>query len=64
MINKKSKSRLKTTASKLLQFTVGRMAKILFQITADAQPGMPGVSKDQKLCEKLRVTHCHPAKIE
>ena len=35
--------------------------------TADAQPGVSGVSKDQKFCEKFKNTHCqvdHPAKIE
>ena len=26
----------------------------LFQITADAHPGIPGVSKDQKFCEELK----------
>ena len=39
----------------------------LFQITADAHPGIPGVSKDQKFCEELKNTHYqvdHPAKIE
>ena len=39
----------------------------LFQITADAHPGVSGVSKDQKFCEKFKNTHCqvdHPAKIE
>ena len=38
-----------------------------FQITADAHPGVSGVSKDQKFCEKFKNTHCqvdHPAKIE
>ena len=36
----------------------------LFQITADAHPG---VSKDQKFCEEFKNIHCqvdHPAKIE
>ena len=35
--------------------------------TADAHPGASGVSKDQKVCEKFKNTHCqvdHPAKIE
>ena len=35
--------------------------------TADAHPGVPGVSKDQKFCEELKSTHCqvdHLAKIE
>ena len=35
--------------------------------TADAHPGVSGVSKDQKFCEKFKDTHCqvdHPAKIE
>ena len=44
----------------------------LFQIlfsanTADTDPGVSGVSKDQKFYEKLKNTHCqvdHPAKIE
>ena len=39
----------------------------LFQTTADAHPGVSGVSKDQKFCEKFKNTHCqvdHPAKIE
>ena len=38
----------------------------LFQITADAHPVVSGVSKDQKLCEKFKNTHCqvdHPAKL-
>ena len=44
----------------------------LFQIlfsanTADTDPGVSGVSKDQKFCEKFKNTHCqvdHPAKME
>ena len=51
--------------------TVGGITHICFkqwfQITADAHPGVPGVSKDQKFCEKFKNTHCqvdHPAKIE
>jgi hypothetical protein len=39
----------------------------LFQITADAHPGVSGVSKDQKLCEKFENTYCqvdHLAKNE
>ena len=39
----------------------------LFQITADAHPGVSGVSKHQKFCEELKNTNCqvdHPAKIE
>ena len=35
--------------------------------TADAHPGVSGVSNDQKFCEKFKNTHCqvnHPAKIE
>ena len=51
--------------------TVGGIAHICFkqwfQITADAHPGVSGVSKDQKLCEKFNNTNCqvdHPAKIE
>ena len=44
----------------------------LFQISfssnaAYAHPGVSGVSKDQKFCEKFKNTHCqvdHPAKIE
>ena len=38
-----------------------------FQITADAHPGVSGVSKDQKFCENYKNTHCqvdHLAKIE
>ena len=53
-------------------FHTGRNRFNLFQIsfsanTADAQPGVSGVSKDQKFCEKFKNTHCqvdHPAKIE
>ena len=55
----------------LLNVTVGGIAHICFkqwfQITADAHPGVSGVSKDQKFCEKFKNTHCqvdHPAKIE
>ena len=51
--------------------TVGGIAHICFkqwfQITADAHPGVSGVSKDQKFCEKFKNTHCqvdHPAKID
>ena len=51
--------------------TVGGIALICFkqwfQITADAHPGVSGVSKDQKFCEKFKNTHCqvdHPAKME
>ena len=51
--------------------TVGGIAYICFkqwfQITADAHPGVSGVSKDQKFCDKFKNTHCqvdHPAKIE
>ena len=54
-----------------LDYTVGGIAHICFkqwfQITADAHPGVSGVSKDQKFCEKFKNTHCqvdHPAKIE
>ena len=35
--------------------------------TEDAHPGVSGVSKDQKFCEKFKNTHCqvdHPAKME
>ena len=42
-------------------------SKQWFQITADAHPGVLGVSKDQKFSEKFKNTHCqvaHPAKIE
>ena len=53
------------------QITVGGIAHICFkqwfQITADAHPGVSGVSKDQKFSEKFKNTHCqvdHPAKIE
>ena len=50
----------------------GRNCSNLFHIsfsanTADAHPGVSGVSKEQKFCEKLKNTHCqvdHPAKIE
>ena len=50
----------------------GRNCFILFQIsfsaiTADTHPGVSGVSKDQKFCEKFKNTHCqvdHPAKME
>ena len=28
-----------------------------FQFTADAHPGVSGVSKDQKFCEKFKTTH-------
>ena len=52
-------------------YTVGGIAHICFkqwfQITADPHPGVSGVSKDQKFCEKFKNTHCqvdHPAKIE
>jgi hypothetical protein len=50
--------------------TVGGITHICFtqwfQITADAHPGVLGVSKEQKICEKFKNTHCqvnHPAKI-
>ena len=50
-------------------FTVGGIPHICFkqwfQITADAHPGVSGVSKDQKFCEEFKNTHCHvdhPAK--
>ena len=39
----------------------------MFQMTADAHPGVSRVSKDQKFCEKFKNTNCqvdHPAKIE
>ena len=39
----------------------------LFKITADAHPGVSGVSNDQKFCKEFKNTHCqvnHPAKIE
>ena len=41
----------------------GRNCLNLFQIsfsanTADAHPGVSGVSKDQKFCEKFINTHC------
>ena len=50
----------------------GRNRFNLFQIsfsgnTEDAHPGVSGVTKDQKFCEKFKNTHCqvdHPAKIE
>ena len=50
----------------------GRNCFNLFQIsfsanTGDTDPEVSGVSKDQKLCEKFKNTHCqvdHPAKIE
>ena len=50
----------------------GRNCLNLFQIlfsanTADTDPGVSGVSKDQKFYEKFKNTHCqvdHPAKIE
>ena len=35
--------------------------------TADTDPGVSGVSKDQKFYKKFKNTHCqvdHPAKIE
>ena len=35
--------------------------------TADTDPGVSGVSRDQKFYEKFKNTHCqvdHPAKIE
>ena len=50
--------------------TVGGIAYICFKwfhITADAHPGVSGVSKDQKFCDKFKNTHCqvdHPAIIE
>ena len=56
------------SVQRLFWITVGGIAHICFkqwfQITADAHPG---VSKDQKFCEKFKNTHCqvdHPAKIE
>ena len=50
----------------------GRNCFNLFQLlfsasTADAHPGVSGVSKDQKICEKFKNTHCqvnHPAIME
>ena len=41
----------------------GRNCFNLFQIsfsanTADAHPGVSGVSKDQKFCEKFKKSHC------
>ena len=50
----------------------GRNCFNLFQIsfsanTADAHPGVSGVSKDQKFCQKFKNTHCQvdcPAKME
>ena len=50
----------------------GRNCFNLFQIlfsanTADTDPGVSGVSKDQKFYENFKNTHCqvdHPAKIE
>ena len=55
----------------LVKITVGGIAhfcfKQWFQITADAHPGVSGVSKDQKFCEKFKNTHCQEeqqAKIE
>ena len=51
----------------LYSFHCRRNGSNLFQITADAHPGMSGVSKDQKFCEKFKNSHCqvdHPAKIE
>ena len=63
------KSQLKVP--KISRITVGGIAHICFkqwfQITADAHPGVSGVSKDQKFSEKFKNTHCqvdHPAKIE
>ena len=61
----------KKTLGTTIQHT-GRNRFNLFQIsfsanTADAHPGVSGVSKDQKFCEKFKNTHCqvdHPAKIE
>ena len=51
--------------------TVGGITHICFkqwfQITADAHPGVSGVSKDQKFCEKFKNTRCqvdYPAKME
>ena len=35
--------------------------------TADAHPGVSGMSKDQKFCKKFKNTNCqvdHPAKVE
>ena len=56
----------------ILTFLTGRNCFNLFQIlfsanTADTDPGVSGVSKDQKFYEKFKNTHCqvdHPAKIE
>ena len=50
----------------------GRNCFNLFQIsfsanTADTDPGVSGVSKDQKNCEEYKNTHCqvdHPPIIE
>ena len=45
----------------------GRNCFNLFQITADADPEVSGVSNDQKFCEKFKKNHCqvdHPAQIE
>ena len=47
----------------------GRNCFNLFQISfsANTTDAHPGVSKDQKFCEKFKNTHCqvdHPAKIE
>ena len=60
-----------TNNVQVLKNTVGGIAQICFkqwfQITADAHPGVSGVSKDQKFCEKFKNTHCqvdHPAKIK
>ena len=55
--------------------TLGGIASICFrfhfqhtlQCTVDAHPGVSGMSKDHKFCEKFRNTYFqvdHPAKIE
>ena len=59
-------------ASNFSPLHTGRNCLNLFQIsfsanTTDAHPGVSGVSRDQKFCEKFKNAHCqvdHPAKIE
>ena len=60
------------TRQKQCAYHTGRNCFNLFQNsfssnTADAHPGVSGVSKGQKFFEKFKITHCqvnHPAKIE
>ena len=43
------------------------VSDLLSANTADTDPGVSGVSRDQKFYEKFKNTHCqvdHPAKIE